>query len=94
MSDYQHRWQEYIRLLEKRVIDHPVQWVLVTSAFGFLAGLNTICAVFGKSFLRPFSEPLAIYAASTSYLVTIILAFVLVKVLRRRQNQNDKIEIT
>jgi hypothetical protein len=92
MSDYQHRWQEYIRLIEKRATEHPVGWVAATSVFGFLTGLNTICALFGQSFLRPFSELLAIYAASTSYLITIILAFVLVRVVRRRPNQTNNIE--
>jgi predicted membrane protein len=94
MSDYQHRWQEYIRLLERRAIGHPVGWVISTIVFGFLAGLNTVCALVGKCFLRPFSELLAIYAVATSYLITITLAFVLVSVLRRRQDQNNKIENT
>ena len=94
MSDYQHRWKEFIRLLEERAIEHPVGWVLATSVFGFLAGLNTICALFGKYFLRPFSEPLAIYAVTTSYLITITLALVLVRALRRRENLTNKIENT
>jgi hypothetical protein len=59
MQEYQRRWEEYQRILEKRAMDHPVQWVTCTTLFAFVAGLNTICALFGRHFLRRFNMALA-----------------------------------
>jgi hypothetical protein len=37
MREYQRRWEEYKRLLEKRAMDHPIQWVACTTLFAFVA---------------------------------------------------------
>jgi len=60
MRDDHNRWEKYKGILAQRASDHPVQWVLLTVIFAFLAGLNTICVLFGSHFLRPFQIPVAL----------------------------------
>jgi hypothetical protein len=89
MRDNRNRWEEYKRVLEKRVVDHPIQWVAATAVFSFLAGLNTICALFGGHFLPHFSTALAVYAVATSYVCVALLALGLVRVLRGQKKRLD-----
>ena len=89
MGEYQRRWGEYKRLLEKRAMDHPIQWVALTTIFTFFAGLNTICALLGHHFLHRFTTPLAIYTVSASYLCVALFAHTLVRVLRQKKNSTD-----
>ena len=86
MRDYKHRWEDYKRALEKRAIDHPIQWVIATVVFSFVAGLNTIWALFGSHFQRHFSRAVAIYVVATSYICVAMFGVTLVSVLRRQQN--------
>jgi hypothetical protein len=92
MRNYQHRWEEYKRAIEKRAMDHPIRWVAITVTFAFLAGLNTICALFGRDFLRPFSIAIAIYAVMTSYVCVALLSLALVRALRQQNNRTDSQE--
>jgi hypothetical protein len=78
------------RLLEKRAMDHPVQWVTCTTMFAFVAGLNTICALFGRHFLRRFNIALAIYAVSATYLCVALSALTLVRALQQKKNSTDE----
>ena len=89
MRDYQQRWESYKRVLEKRAIDHPIQWVAVTIVFSFVAGLNTAYALLGGHFLRHFSIALAVYAVATSYICVAMFGITLVRVLRQLQNRAD-----
>ncbi len=65
-------------------MDHPIQWVACTTVFAFVAGLNTICALFGRHFLPHFNVALAIYAVATTYVCVALLAITLVRVLRQK----------
>lgn len=85
MSDLRQRWEEYNQLLEKRAMERPVGWVTATTVFAFFAGLNTICALFGRSFLPYFSVMLAVYAVGTTYICVALFAFTLIRVLRKRK---------
>jgi purine-cytosine permease-like protein len=89
MSNFQHRWENYKLVLEKRAIDHPFQWVAVTIAFSFVAGLNTAYALLGGHFLRHFSIAVAVYAVATSYICVAIFGVTLVRALRHHQNRAD-----
>jgi len=89
MQEYQRRWEEYQRILEKRTMDHPVQWVSCTTLFAFVAGLNTICALFGRHFLHRFNIALATYAVPATYLCVALLAHTLVRVLRQKKNSTE-----
>jgi hypothetical protein len=89
MSEIKRRWEEYIVILEKRATESPVQWVACTTVFAFFAGLNTICALFGRHFLPHFSVTIAIYAVATTYVCVAILAITLVRVLHRK-NSNQR----
>jgi hypothetical protein len=89
MREYQRRWEQYNRILEKRAMYHPIQWVACTTVFAFVAGLNTICALFGRYFLPRFNIILAIYAVATTYVCVALLAFTLVRVLRQQKNLAD-----
>lgn len=80
------KWQEYKQTLEKRAIEHPVQWVLAAICFAFVTGVNTICALFGRSFLSSFSPILGIYAVGTSVIFTALFAIALIGVLRQLGN--------
>ena len=90
MSNYQHRWENYIRVLEKRAIDHPIQWVIATIVFSFVAGLNTLFALFGGYFPRHLNVVVVIYVLLTSYVCVAMFGFTLVRVLRRQQNRSDR----
>jgi peptidoglycan/LPS O-acetylase OafA/YrhL len=92
MRGYQRRWEEYERILEKRATDHPVQWVTFTAMFAFVAGLSTICALFGRHFLRRFNIALGIYAVSASCLCVALFAHSLVRALRQKKNSTDEQE--
>jgi len=86
MSGIKGRWEEYILVLEKRATERPIQWVACTTVFAFMAGLNTICALFGRHFLPHFSVAIAIYAVATTYICVALLAITLILVLRRRNS--------
>ena len=88
MRDYQHGWENYIRVLEKRAIGHPVQWVVATTLFSFVAGLNTFYALFGGHFPRHLNVVVVIYVVLTSYICVAMFGFTLVRVLRRQQNRS------
>jgi hypothetical protein len=92
MRDDHNRWEKYKGILAHRASDHPVQWVLLTVIFAFLAGLNTICVLFGSHFLRPFQIPVAlgVYVVAASYLCVAIFGFALVACLRQNQNRTDE----
>jgi hypothetical protein len=83
MTNRLEKWQEYKQRLEKRAIEHPVQWVLAAICFAFFTGVNTICALFGRSFLGRFSPILGIYAVGTSVIFTALFASALIGVLRQ-----------
>jgi hypothetical protein len=83
MSDRLQKWLEFKQALEKRAIERPVQSVLAAICFAFFTGVNTICALFGRSFLRPFSPILGIYAVGTSIILTALFASTLIGVLRQ-----------
>jgi hypothetical protein len=89
MSGIKGRWEEYILVLEKRATEHPIQWIACTTVFAFLAGLNTICALFGRQLLPHFSVAIAIYAVAATYICVALLAITLVRVLRRK-NSNQR----
>jgi hypothetical protein len=89
MPDNRNRWEEYTRFLEKRVVEHPIQSVAATSVFSFVAGVNTICAIFGDRFLPYFNSALAVYAVTTSYFFVALLGFALVRVLRGQKKRLD-----
>ena len=67
MCNYHHRWENYIRVLEKRATDHPIQWVVATIVFSFVAGFNTLFALFSGHLPRHFSVVVVIYVVLTSY---------------------------
>jgi len=92
MREHQRRWEEYKRVLEKLAMDHPVQWVTCTTLFAFVAGLNTICALFGRHFLGRFNIALAIYAVSATCLCVALVAHTLVRVLQQKKNSTDEQE--
>jgi hypothetical protein len=89
MREYRHRWEEYKRVLEKRAIAHPIQWVACTTAFAFVAGLNTTLALFGRYFLPHFNVAVAIYVVSTTYVCVALFDLTLVRVLRQQKNLAD-----
>jgi hypothetical protein len=83
MTGHLQKWQECKQALEKSAIEHPVQWVLAAFCFAFVTGINTMCALFGRSLLRPFSPILGIYAAETSVIFTALFASTLIGVPRQ-----------
>jgi purine-cytosine permease-like protein len=89
MREYQRRWKEYQRVLDKRAMDHPIQSVTLTATFAFIAGLSTICALFGRHFLHRVNIALAIYAVSASCLCVALLAHSLIRVLGQKKNSTD-----
>ena len=85
MRDFRQRWEDYSQLLEKRAVERPIEWVAATTVFAFFAGLNTICALFGRSFLPHFSVALAVYAVGSTYICVALFAFTLIRVLRKQK---------
>jgi hypothetical protein len=83
MTDRLQKWQESKQALEKRAIEHPVQWVFAAICFAFVTGVNTNCVLFGRSFLRPFSPILGIDAVGTSVMFSALFAVTLIGVLRQ-----------
>jgi hypothetical protein len=84
MPGEQNRWEQYKGILEKRAADRPIYWVAATAVFSFVAGVNTICALFGGRVLPHFGIALVIYALTTSYLFVALLGLALVRALRRQ----------
>jgi Na+/H+-dicarboxylate symporter len=88
MRENQNRWEQYKWVLEKRVADRLIQWVATTAVFSFLAGVNTICALFGGRVLPHFGIALVVYALSTSYVCVALFGLALVRVLRRQSKSS------
>lgn len=88
MCNYHHRWENYIRVLEKRATDHPIQWVVATIVFSFVAGFNTLFALFSGHLLWHLSVVVVIYVVLTSYICVAMFGVTLVRV-RRQQNRPD-----
>jgi uncharacterized integral membrane protein len=91
MSGNLQRWEKYKRSLEMRATKDPIQWVLLTSCFAFMTGVNTVCTLFGGYFLHPFSVVIALYAVATSLIVTALAGTAVVMSLRQRPNAADPI---
>jgi drug/metabolite transporter (DMT)-like permease len=89
MHDYKSWWGPYKRALEKRAMDRPAQWVAATIVFAFVAGVNTICALFGREFITYYSVALAIYAVGTSCIFVALLGFTLIRILRQEKNRTN-----
>jgi hypothetical protein len=89
MHDYKSWWVPYKRALEKRAMERPVGWVAATVVFSFVAGVNTICALFGGRSLPHFGVALVIYAMVTSCIVVALFGFTLVRVLRQEKDRTN-----
>jgi hypothetical protein len=89
MHGYKSWWGPYKRALEKRAIERPVRWVGATVVFSFVAGVNTICALFGGRSLPHFGVALVIYATVTSCIVVGPFGFTLVRVLRQEKDRTN-----
>jgi len=89
MHDYKSWWSSYKRTLGKRAVERPVGWVAATVVFAFVAGINTICALFNGRSLPHFGIALVIYAMGTSCIVVALFGFTLVRVLRQEKDRSN-----
>jgi hypothetical protein len=86
MYDCKSWWGLYKLALAKRAMEHPFGWVAATIVFAFVAGVNTICALFGGQSLPHFSIALVICAVGMSCIVVALLGFTLVIILRQEKD--------
>ena len=89
MSDSRRRWEDYKRALDKRAVDHPIQWVIATIVFSFVAGMNTNYVMFASQFRPHFGTAVTIYVLTTSYICVAMFGATLVRVLRQQPNLVD-----
>jgi hypothetical protein len=89
MQAYKDWWGRYKQALEKRAMDRPFEFVAATTVFAFVAGVNTICTLFGRKFLHYYSVALAIYAVGTSCIFVALGGFTLVRILRQEKSRSD-----
>jgi hypothetical protein len=87
MHDYKSWSGPYEQALAKRAMEHPFGWVTATIVFAFVAGVNTICALFAGQSLPHLNIAVVIYAVSTSCIVVALFGFTLVRVLRQEKDR-------
>ena len=67
--------------------EHATYYVSVATLFAFVGGMNTICLLFGRHFLRRFSFTLALYAVVSSLICVFLFSYILIQALRGEHSE-------
>jgi hypothetical protein len=77
----QFRWDAAYRM----VIEHPIQHVLLTTIFAFLAGLG-VAALAGPQLFHGIPPAIAVMATASSVICTFAFGYILAKALQQPPN--------
>jgi hypothetical protein len=75
--------------LVQQAREHATRYVCVATLFAFVGGMNTICLLFRRHFLRRLSFTVALYAEVTSLICIFLFSYILIKALRGQYSEID-----